>query len=422
MLTTQNVGPYEVLQLLAAGGMAEVFLARKIGPGGFEKQLVIKRVAKKLLGDREVEEMFLDEARVHARLDHPNIVQIYDFGEDKGSYYIAMELVAGATLRWVVDNANAVRRPVPVHHALRIASDVLAGLHCAHELRDDETGEPLHLIHRDISPVNILVSRSGTAKLCDFGVAKSAAQRVLTRVGIVKGKFRYMSPEQLNGEPLDRRADLFAVGICLWEMLVGRRLFDDDDESRVVDAIRSGDYPPPGAFRPDVPRAVDRVLRRALAPDRGRRFKSARAFQLACEELLRLLPRSSNAVLLGEYLCRELDGIAGLAPDRGRLRSPESDSQAGLVGTVGTGFEMLDPPVPLQPTRVAPVGAEDSAYDEEESEALPPPTAAGRLLGALLMAPAVVFAACAKAYEAVAVAAKRPTDEPVKVTRTTSRE
>jgi eukaryotic-like serine/threonine-protein kinase len=414
MLTTQNVGPYEVLQLLAAGGMAEVFLARKGGPGGFEKQLVIKRVAKKLLGDREIEDMFLDEARVHARLDHPNIVQIYDFGEDKGSYYIAMELVAGATLRWVIDNATAVRRPMPVPHALRIASDVLAGLHCAHELTDAQTGAPLHLIHRDISPVNILVARSGQAKVCDFGVAKSAVQRVLTRVGIVKGKFRYMSPEQLNGEPLDRRADLFAVGVCLWELLVGRRLFDDGDEAQVVSAIRGGDYPSPSAFRADVPRALDRVLRRALAPDRDHRFKSARAFQLACEELLRLLPRSSNAVLLGEYLGRELDGIAGLAADRGRLKAPESDS------LVGTGFEALDPPVPLQPTWVGPM--EDSGFEEEDAETLPQPSPAGRLLSALLMAPALAFAGCATAYEAIRGARRPRADDPVKLTRTTFRE
>src|SRR5688572_4027993 len=169
--------------------------------------------------------MFVDEARVQAHLDHPNIVQIYDFGEEKGSYYMAMELVHGATLRWVIDNATAVRRPIPMQHALRIAADVLCGLHYAHERTDDEN-TPLKLIHRDISPVNVLMSRAGIAKLCDFGVAKSELQRVMTRAGIVKGKFRYMSPEQINAEPLDRRADVFAVGTVLWEMLVGRRLFD----------------------------------------------------------------------------------------------------------------------------------------------------------------------------------------------------
>lgn len=418
MQRPDSVGPYEVLQLLAAGGMAEVYLARKPGPGGFEKRVVVKRIAKQLLGDREIETMFLDEARVHARLDHPNIVQIHDFGEiegqrDQGAYYIAMEFVAGATLRWVIDNANAVRRPVPVHHALRVTSDVLAGLHYAHELRDDETNDPLHLVHRDISPVNVLISRSGAAKICDFGVAKSELQRVYTRVGIVKGKFRYMAPEQLNGVPLDRRADVFAVGVCLWEMLVGRRLFDQVTEEEAIEAIRAGDYPPPSAYRPDLPRAVDRVIRRALAAPKERRFKSARAFQLACEELLRLLPRSSNSVLLGEYVCRELDGIAGLAPDRRRASSAEGAS------LVGTGFAMLDPAVPLSPTRI--VAYEDSVYDEEEeAEALPAPTPLGKVGSLLLMAPAAVFTAVARAVSALGKTLAPRKEEVVKVTRTSS--
>lgn len=417
MQRSETIGPYEVVQMLAAGGMAEVYLARKAGPGGFEKRVVVKRIAKQLLGDREIEAMFLDEARVHARLDHPNIVQIHDFGEDRGAYFIAMEFVAGATLRWVIDNATAVRRPVPLQHALRITSDVLAGLHYAHDLVDEETEEPLQLVHRDISPVNVLLSKSGVAKICDFGVAKSELQRVYTRVGLVKGKFRYMAPEQLNGLPIDRRADVFAVGVCLWEMLVGRRLFDHASEEQAVEAIRAGDYPPPSAYRPELPRAVDRVIRRALALEPERRFRSARAFQLACEELLRLLPRGSNAVLLGEYLTRELDGIAGLAPDRQRVSAVERES------LMGTSFTMLDPAVPLSPTRIVPY--EDSAYedDEEDTHTLAPPTPLGRAGSILLMAPAAAFTGLAKGIEVISRAIAPPKEDPVRLTRTrTSRE
>lgn len=410
----ETVGPYEVVQLLAAGGMAEIFLGRKVGPGGFEKRVVLKRIAKKLLGDREIEAMFVDEARVQALLDHPNVVQIYDFGEDRGSYYIAMEFVAGATLRWVIDNAAAVRRPIPVHHALRVASDILAGLHYAHELSDDE-GQALGLIHRDISPVNILVARNGTAKLCDFGVAKSQLQSVLTRAGIVKGKFRYMSPEQLNADRIDRRADVFAVGVCLWEVLVGRRLFDHESEDDAVAAIRAGDYPSPSDFRAGMPRAVDRILRRALHLDPERRFKSAREFQLACEEILRLLPKTSNSVLLGEYLSAELDGIAGLMPDR--QRSPRRDEGS----LVGTGFEMLDPPIPTHPTQI--VHADEAFLLEESTEALPPPSAMGKVASLALMVPAGAFAGIAKAAEAIGgLVSKGRKDGDVKVTRTTSRE
>ncbi len=411
----ERVGPYEVTELLAAGGMAEIFLGKKLGPGGFEKHLVIKRITKKLIGDREIEAMFLDEARVQALLDHPNIVQIYDFGEERGSYFIAMELIRGATLRWVIDNANAVRRPVPLQHALRIAGDVLSGLHYAHERAEDD-GTPLRLIHRDISPVNVLISRSGIAKLCDFGVAKSEMQRVMTRAGIVKGKFRYMSPEQLNAEPLDRRADLFAVGTVLWEMLAGRRLFDSQSEDDVVTAIRSGNYPPPSDYRPGLPRPVDRILRRALHPNRDRRFRSAREFQLACEEIMRLLPQASNSVLVGEYVSSELDGTAGLGvPTRKRRYTPENDS------LVASGFEALDPPVPSAPTSIsAPPSAE---IEDPIGMVAPPPTILGRMLGAALVFPAAVFGGFGKAIEGIgALVSPRKKQPEVRISRTQMRD
>ncbi len=407
-LVIDQVGHYEVVQLLAAGGMAEVYLARKTGPGGFAKRLVLKRITKKLLGDREIEAMFVDEARVQALLDHPNVVQIYDFGEDRGSYYMAMEFVAGATLRWVIDNANAVGRPLPVHHALRITSDVLGGLHYAHTLCDDD-GTHLGLIHRDISPVNVLVARTGEAKLCDFGVAKSQLQSLLTRAGIVKGKFRYMSPEQLNAQQIDPRADIFAVGICLWEMLVGRRLFDSPQEDGVVSAIRSGEYPPPSDYVQGLPRAVDRILRKALNADPNLRFKTARQFKLACEELLRLLPKTSNAVFLSEYISAELDGTAGLVRDR---------TQVTDHGVMQSGFEALDPPVPQGPTQIS-----DEPMYEEETEAIPPPSAIGKAVSMAIMAPAGAFAGVAKTVSAVgSVFNKKKEDTNVRVTRTSSRD
>ncbi|MFZ9888415.1 MAG: serine/threonine protein kinase [Myxococcota bacterium] len=416
MMTVNTVGPYEVVQLLASGGMAEVYLGRKRGPGRFEKRVVIKRVAKKLLGDPEVETMFLDEARLHARLDHPNIVQIHDFGEDHGAYFLVMEFVAGATLRWLVDNATAVHRPIPPHHALRIVADVLAGLHAAHELCDEVSGHPLHLVHRDISPVNVLISRSGVAKLCDFGVAKSELQQVYTRVGVVKGKYRYMSPEQLSGGPLDGRSDVFAVGVCLWEMLAGRRLFDQEDEGQVIAAIRHGRPPPPSAYRPDLPRALDRILGRALEPEPERRYRSARAFQLACEELLRLLPRASNSVLLAEYLVRELDSTQDLAADR-RRRSADPTEESLMGGS----FAALDPGVPLTPTRIR--DTEDSAYgeDRDHEEEQVAPTALARTVSMALLAPAVAMGMSAELISraARAVAPRRP--DAIQVTRTRTR-
>ncbi|MDP2340538.1 MAG: serine/threonine-protein kinase [Deltaproteobacteria bacterium] len=408
----EKIGPYEVTELLAAGGMAEIFVGRKTGPGGFEKPLVVKRIHKKLLGDREIEAMFVDEARVQALLDHPHIVQIYDFGEDRGSYFIAMEYIAGATLRWVIDNANAVRRPVPIQHALRIAGDVLCGLHYAHERIDDD-GQPLKLIHRDISPVNVLVARSGQAKLCDFGVAKSEIQRVMTRAGIVKGKFRYMSPEQINAEPLDRRADVFAVGCVLWELLVGRRLFDHANEDDVVSAIRGGNYPDASDHRPGLPKAIDKILRRALHPNRDKRYRNAREFHLTLEEALRLLPAASNSVLVGEYVSAELDGTVAEYSSRTQKRpAPEHDFLA-------SGFEMLDPPVPSAPTMIS--LPPQSAVEEADSEPhnRPPPTTIGRLIGASLMAPAALFSGLGVGVEKlVGLVSGKRRQPAVRVTRT----
>lgn len=408
-----RVGPYEVIQKLAAGGMAEVFLARRPGPGGFEKQVVLKRISRKLRAENEVAAMFRDEASVQAQLDHPNIVQIYDYGEDQGFPYIAMEYVKGATLRWLVDNAKAVLRPIPLQHALRIACDILAGLHFAHERRD-HANQPLNLVHRDISPVNILIGRNGIAKLCDFGVAKSEMQSTHTQVGVVKGKFRYMAPEQLNGHGVSRQTDVFAVGLCLWEMLVGRRLFDDTKETGVISAIRSGEYPPPSAVRPELPRAVDRILMRALRLEPEKRFPSARDMHLACEELLRVLPRASNSVLLGEYVSAELDGLIGLAPDRKKLRKPISDAGSATI------FQYLDPPLPMQPTQVS---APRDTYAEEVTEALGTPSLMGRVLSSALLVPAGAFAGFATAAQTIGqFALKKRRDNGVKVTRTTSPE
>ena len=295
----------------------------------------------------------------------------------------------------------------------RIAADILCGLHYAHERIDDD-GQPLRLIHRDISPVNVLVARSGQAKLCDFGVAKSELQRQLTRAGIVKGKFRYMSPEQLNAEPLDRRADVFAVGCVLWEMLTGRRLFDTPSEEDVVVSIRAGNYPDPSDLRATVPKGIDRILRRALHPNREKRYRNAREFHLALEEALRQLPVASNAVLVGEYVSAELDGTVAEYASRTVTRPIHDDPLA-------SGFEMLDPPVPSAPTLITlpPQPAEADDDTDSRSRQRPPPGTIGRLVGATLMVPAAVFSGVGLGVERlVGLFATRKPEPSVRVTRT----
>ncbi|MCP4504758.1 MAG: serine/threonine protein kinase [Deltaproteobacteria bacterium] len=411
----ERIGPYEIIHPIASGGMAEVYLGRKTGPGGFEKRVVLKRINKKLLGDSEIEAMFVDEARVQALLDHPNVVQIYDFGEEDGSYFIAMEFVNGCTLRWVIDNAIAVERPMPIHHALRVVADVCAGLNSAHNLKGPN-GSPIGLIHRDISPVNVLISRNGVAKLCDFGIAKSQLQRVFTRVGFVKGKFRYMSPEQLNAEALDPRADIFSVGVCLWEMLTGQRLFNQSEDEEIASAIRAGDYPRASKFRSSMPRALDRVCRRALAHNRSDRFKTAREFQLACEEIIRLLPAGSCSATLGAYIQAELDGTAGLAPSR--QKTPEGAS------AFASGLELLDPPVPHHPTVITRIESEISRSQSERSVEVKTQKKAktapawSKAASLVLLSPALAVGAAARGIELLF--RKRPKTMPeVQVTRIT---
>src|SRR5262249_47010687 len=229
-----RLGKYQLLRKLATGGMAEVFLAKTDGPMGFEKLLVIKRILPHLAEDPQFVEMFLGEAKLAAQLNHPNLVQIFDFGRAEGSYFIAMEYIDGPNLRTLQVRARDLRRMVPFPIAARIVSWAAEGLAYAHDFQDLATGQPLHLVHRDVSPDNILVGRSGTVKLVDFGIAKATGQSHQTQAGTVKGKVAYMAPEQLRGEPLDRRVDLYPLRIGPSELCTGRMPFEGGTGARKV--------------------------------------------------------------------------------------------------------------------------------------------------------------------------------------------
>jgi serine/threonine protein kinase len=232
-----RLGKYQLLRKLATGGMAEVFLAKTDGPMGFEKLLVIKRILPHLAEDPQFVEMFLGEAKLAAQLNHPNLVQIFDFGRAEGSYFIAMEYIDGPTVRLLLARSRDVQRAVPFPIAARIVSSASEGLAYAHDFQDLGTGQPLHLIHRDVSPDNILIGRSGAVKLVDFGIAKATGQSHQTQAGTVKGKVAYMAPEQLRGEPLDRRVDLYGLGIVLYELCTGRLPYEADSDASMVRAV-----------------------------------------------------------------------------------------------------------------------------------------------------------------------------------------
>ncbi len=261
----EDFGPYTILRPIAKGGMAELYLARQRGLEGVERVVVLKRILEKHAHDEEFVTMFLDEARLLAALSHPNIAQVFEVGQVAGSYYLAMEYVRGPTLGRLM-GATRDSGGVPRREALGVGLAIAEALHYVHERRD-EVGRPLDIVHRDLNPANVLVSYDGAVKLIDFGIAKAATKVYETRTGVIKGTYGYIAPEQLVGNtPVDRRADVFALGILLYELCVGQHPYDASDEPNLIDRILQARYRRPREVRPDVPRDLDRLIAACLAP------------------------------------------------------------------------------------------------------------------------------------------------------------
>lgn len=282
-----TLGKYTLLRKLATGGMAEVFLARADGPMGFAKKCVVKRILPHFNDDPRFIEMFLGEARLAAELNHPNLVQIFDFGQHQGQYYLAMEYIDGANLRVLNQATRSHQGPMSLPLAARLISLAAEGLHFAHELRDEE-GEFLNLVHRDISPDNVLVAKNGSVKVVDFGIAKASSQPHLTKSGMIKGKLAYMAPEHLAREPLDRRADLFALGIVLYELVTGGMPFDATSEVSIIQAILSlKPLEKATVYRPDCPPDLEAIVVKCLEKDRNLRYASCVELQADLEKFIR---------------------------------------------------------------------------------------------------------------------------------------
>lgn len=275
-----QIGRYVVVDRLAIGGMAEVFLALDHGTHDLDRVIVIKRILPQLASDDAFVRMFLQEARVAARITHPNVVQIFELDEQDGLPFIAMEYVEGATLRDLLGAASRASQPMPLDVVIELMAQACAGAHAAHELVDPE-GTPYGLVHRDLSPHNLIVSGNGHLKIVDFGIAKATTAHERTRTGMLKGKLRYMAPEQCNQLDLDRRCDVFTLGIVLWECLAGRRLFDGRTELQTMQAIVLGDIPRIETLRSDLSEALVAVVDRALAIDPDERFGTAKAMRKA---------------------------------------------------------------------------------------------------------------------------------------------
>jgi serine/threonine-protein kinase len=301
-----SFGRYVLLEKLASGGMAEIFLAKAVGEAGFEKACVIKRVLPHLASSPSFVEMFLDEAHLAAKLNHPGIVQIFDLGRQDEDYFLAMEYLAGEDLYAIAKLSASVGRAMPLDVATRIAACAAEALHYAHEAAGAD-GRALGIVHRDISPSNLFVTYQGAVKVLDFGIARAEQRLQQTGVGRVRGKAAYMSPEQARGLQVDRRADVWALGVCLHELLTGQRLFARDSNSLTLEAVGAGPIPSPRVARPDVPEELERAVMTALARDPEARFATAEALRAALDRFLAERTYVPQMVLLGQFM-RDLFG------------------------------------------------------------------------------------------------------------------
>lgn len=396
----ESVGPYQLLRRLGAGGMGEVFLAERKGPQGFVKEVVIKRLLSHQEFNADARDHFIEEARLTARLSHPNVVQVHELGEHAGHFFIAMEYVPGASLRQLLDALHKKGEKLPAALAGWVCSQILRGLHHAHELKNPQ-GEALGLVHRDVSPENVLLGESGTVKVGDFGIAKAFLASDFRISGVVRGKVAYMSPEQLQGGHLDRRSDVYAVGVILYELLAGQTPFAPRPE--IAANILTAPPPPLLADEGSLEAALEALAQKALAKSSGQRFESAEQMAEQLEQCLRLHPAAGAPQLCAVLAALNREGAltvlpASDAPTGTRPLPPQAAASAGeeiprASGTsprtfrwawatlggllVGAGFWSLRPapapPLPPAPVLAPVVQAPPAPPPEALPIATPPP-------------------------------------------------
>jgi TonB family protein len=387
VLDGTKFGQYVLIEKIATGGMAEVWKARMRGVEGFQKIVAIKKILPHLSDNQEFIEMFVDEAKLAAQLNHNNIIHIYDLGKIQASYYIAMEYIDGFDLKTILRQGQERDNPITAELALFIASKIASALDYAHRKRDFEDKE-MGLVHRDVSPQNVLISQEGDIKLCDFGIAKAASKASHTQAGALKGKLQYMAPEQAWGRSIDRRSDIFALATVLFEMLTSRKLFSGDNELSILEQVREARVQPPSLYNDEVTPEIDRIVLKALQKDPANRYQTAGE-----------MARDIDAVL---YSFRPTPTSADLAIYMHRLSSPEPVMP-----------QMDDDPFPAEEPRLP----SNVIVPAPAPIAVPPiSTPALAMAGAPASAPAVaaaVPAAAAISAPSVAAAAYGDVPEPV---------
>ena len=342
MQADDRFGKYELLERLGQGGMAEVFLAVAPGLAGFSKKLVLKRVLPSLEADPNQIEMFLDEARLAARLEHPNICQVFDLGEHDGTYFIVMEHVPGVAFNKVIEHFRKQGRLVPFEVGLRAVAQLLEALEYAHSLKD-ERGRPLNLVHRDVTPSNIMVTPLGSVKLLDFGIARASTRKHQTQVGMTKGKLGYMSPEQCRADPLDNRSDLFAVGAILYVLSTGRAPYITRNLStETFEDMVYARFPRPSEVQPSIPIELERVILKAMAASPSDRY--ARAFDMLRD--VEGVAQGLGVSLGPNHLAEVVQAIAGAAAVPA---APVGDARTSERPTTGSREKLVRTPPPPPP-------------------------------------------------------------------------
>ncbi|WP_375772213.1 serine/threonine protein kinase [Archangium gephyra] len=374
-------GQYKLIDRLAVGGMAELFLAQQSGPDGFEKPVVIKRIRPHLSRQSPFVRMFLNEARLAAQLNHPNIVQIHDLGKVGDSYYIGMEYLFGRDMRRVVPKAESLGIPFPMVYALKIASSVCEGLYYAHQ-KVDLYGSPLNIVHRDVTPENIFVCFDGTVKVLDFGIAKAANRVEQTRAGELRGKLSYLSPEQCLGKPLDHRSDIFSLGSVLYEWLTGFKLFTGESDVSVMRSIVDGKVYAPSYFRADIPEPVEAILMKALERDRDKRYPTAWHFQQDLDRFLNAYEFTPTHLHLSNFLKQLF--LDELEQEQQRLRPQQAPFSAPAPTTQPELESVLPVEEPSGSERIVAVPVTAAQLESLEALARKHGVPVGKMVGELL--------------------------------------
>ena len=375
----QKGGRYEVLTHLATGGMAQIYLARQSGLGAFERHVVLKTILRERATDQRFVTMFLDEAKLAATLNHQNIAQVYEVDQADGAYFMAMEYVHGENARAILETTLRRGWTIPLELAVMIVSGAAAGLHHAHERRG-KNGQPLNIVHRDVSPANIMVGYDGSVKVLDFGIAKAEERATKTVGGTIKGKYGYMSPEQCKGKPIDRRSDIFALGICLYEMTTLRRAFKGNDDFETMKRIVAGDVILPSVAVPGYPRELEAIVLTAMANDANARFQTGQEMIEALDAFAVRAKLTGSNTAMGRFMVQLFGSKkepwveAPPAGDRTQVTEPSGEVDASADDEKTLLIEERQKPVhqapPRQPTAPG-VGSSDTQPPSPRAQTVP---------------------------------------------------